>query len=121
MNLQVVQITDPALPGKERVHLSVLNDATLSYYILMKSYIVGTGVANGIVPAFWFPTVSVKRGDQVVVYTGLGQNTSVRALAHTNHFFYWGMSKTIFGEPGTCAVLAELTEWQSRVRPDPPK
>lgn len=117
MNLRIIQIADPGVPNSERIHLSVLADTSLEFYVLLKSFSTTTGVANGAAPAFWFPTVNVKRGDQIVVYTKPGTNSSAPLLGHTNHFFFWGMKQTLFNMPNDCALLIEASDWESLKRP----
>ena len=118
MRLRIVTVADPGVPNQERLHLSVLVDAQLEYYVVLRSFTVpGQAfalVSAGTAPAFWFPSRPVKAGDNVVLYTGSGMMTSnVRPDGGTDHFFYWGMPQTLFHDPNACVVLTELNWWQS--------
>ena len=115
MKLQIVRVADRGVPSQERLHLSVVVDTTLSFYVVLKSTIVGVeSVASGNLLAYWFPTIQVKAGDTVVVYTGGGTNTNSRdTVGHTTHFLYWGLNHTIWNNPADCAVIVEGTEWST--------
>jgi hypothetical protein len=101
------------VPNNERLHLSALVDATLSYYIVLKSTLVSIdSVTNGNLLSYWFPAVQVKAGDQIILYTKKGTNSAEKvASGHTNYFFYWGLSNTLWNTPNDCAVLIETNEW----------
>jgi len=115
MKLQIIRIADRGVPNNERLHLTVLADATLSYYVVLKSTIMGNeGVMNSSLLSFWFPTVQVKAGDQVILYTKTGKNSSEKTTSgNTNHFFYWGLNNTLWNSPTDCAVLIEVNSWVS--------
>ena len=120
MRLSVVAIADPSVPNRERVHLSVVTDTDLTYYILFSSFMMENGlVSAGGKAGFWFPSHIVKAGDNVVVYTGTGMpTTNIRADGGTNHFFYWGMPRTLFNVPASCVVLGELNAWLTQNKAD---
>jgi len=116
MKLQVVQILDRGLPNKERLYLHALQDTILSNYIVLSSRHVGfpsTGVMNGGMAAFWFPTKPVQAGDQIVLQTGSGNPTTQNQLGTSIHYFFWNLPATIWNDPASCAVVIETTEWAS--------
>lgn len=117
--LDVVQIADAGVPNQERVHLSVNVPTSLVYFVALKSYMDEGGVASGGAPAYWFPSISVRPRDQIVLYTGIGTNTSQptpQTSGTTTHFLYWGMTVTLFNSPLDTIVLMELREWQAKGR-----
>src|SRR6266571_1742103 len=85
-------------------------DFDTSFYILIATIAIsGERVFAGGRQAFWFESQQVKTGDNVVVYTRAGAYSKVaRPDGHFNHFFYWGMSQTLFGDPLARVVVAEL-------------
>src|SRR5512139_4111797 len=98
MRLQIVRIADRGVPNKERLHLSVLQDTNLSYFVvLLSAYGSPNNVTNGALPAFWFSETSVRAGDQVILHSGSGTYSSrVEHNGSTVHFFYWGQPKTVW-------------------------
>ena len=57
---------------------------------------------------FWFPTVSAKRGDQVIALP-VGESGLPAVAGHTNYFFYCGMDNTLFKGPTDCALIFAVT------------
>jgi hypothetical protein len=113
MKLQVLRIADRGVPNNERVHLSVLQEATLSFYVvLLTRYVAPSSVANSSLSAFWFPTAQVKPGDQVILFTGSGKsNSRIEANGSTTHSYYWGLKNAVFSDASYCIVLLEGTTW----------
>lgn len=115
MRLQIIGIVNRGAPNQERVHLRVLADTNLSYYVVLDTtYVSPTAISNLLRHAYWFPSQQVKAGDNVVLYSGVGANKSLpNPLGGTNHFFYWGLTQTVWNNTGDCAVLMELSNWQT--------
>jgi hypothetical protein len=71
-------------------------------------------ISNNPRNVYWFPSLYVKPGDLVVLYSGFGRNRSFRAPDGTmNHFFHWGQKNTLWNSFGDCAVLLEIESWQT--------
>lgn len=115
MRIKIVRIADRGVPDKERLHLSVTADTTLSGYVVLKSFAQGDGVMSGSLPAFWFPTVAAKAGDQVVLYSNTGPYTSEKTGdgKTTVHFFHWGGTVPLWAKPSDCAVVLEASNWDT--------
>ena len=115
MKLQIVAIANRGVANQERVHLRVLADANLSYYVLLDTtYLRPEAISNLLRHAYWFPSHQVKAGDNVVLYSGPGiQQSQPNLVGGTNHFFYWGLKETVWNKTGDCAVLMELANWQT--------
>ncbi len=114
MKLQIVRIVDRGIANKERIQLTVLADTNLNYYVVFDTaYNTPNSISRFPKHVFWFPSLAVKAGDQVVLYTGFGQQKSEPALGRTNHLFYWEQKNTLFNKTGDCAVLLEITSWQT--------
>jgi hypothetical protein len=113
MRLQVIRIADRGVPNQERLHLSVIQDATLaSYVVLLSRYPTPTGVTSGNLPAFWFPTTLVRAGDQIVLFSGSGNASTVKnANGSTTYFFHWGLKSTVWNQSADCAVVIEAADW----------
>ena len=115
VKVQIVHIHDRGVANNERIQLRVLAETNLSFYLVFTTfYTSAKAISNNPKNVYWFPSTYVKPGDQVVLYSGLGQNRSVRAPdGTTNHFFYWGQKNTLWNSYGDCAVLFEVESWQT--------
>ena len=115
MRIRIVQIADRGVPNKERLHLAVLRECLLNNYVVfVTSWISPSLIASHPRQIFWFPSHPVKAGDQVVLYTGPGNPVTERTPDGTTvHFLHWGLTQTVWNRPEDCAVLLELSEWQT--------
>lgn len=115
MKLQIVRLVDRGIPGKECLYLRALTDANLSFYVVFDTtYLSLDAISNEQRHAYWFPDTLVRAGDHIVLYTGVGTNTTTRNPdTSTNHFFYWGIAHTIWNNTGDCAVLFEVNTWET--------
>lgn len=115
MKIEIVQIADRGKANMERLHLKVLADTDLLYYVIFDiSYITPDSISNIPRHVFWFPPFPVKAGDQVILYTGFGnQKSEPFLIGKHNHFFYWGQNVTLWNKIGDCAVLLEVSSWQT--------
>jgi hypothetical protein len=115
MKVQIVRIADRGIANKERLHLKVLVDTDLSFFVVFSTiYNNPSAISNTPQNVYWFPSTAVKAGDQVVLYSGFGQNKAEPASnGSMNHFFYWGQKNTQWNKYGECAVLFEVNSWQT--------
>jgi len=115
MRLKIVTIVDRGIPNKERLHLSVLAQANLSFCVVLGTTKISPTVISTAVKYFhWWSDYSVNAGDNVILYTGAGTHTvSVRPGGGRDHFFYWGLPNVIWGEQNSCAVVLELETWET--------
>lgn len=115
MRIKLLRLADRGVPNKERVELSVDLPATLSYYVALKTSSAGQDlVSSGNVIAYWFPTIDVKPGDHVFLYTGPGPNTVDQDdTGRSIHHLHWGQPQTIFNSATDCAVVVEAAEWMT--------
>lgn len=113
MKLKIVRIIDRASATDERLWLKVLQDADLSFYVVLDtSYVDDNHISNLQRHAHWFETKHVKTGDSVVLYTRKGTPTSkTNQDGTTSYFLYWGLEHPIWNNSGDCAVLLELNSW----------
>ena len=89
MRLQIIQITDRGVPFKERLHLRALTDLNLTNYCVFNtSYINPQSVRNIPKGAYWFSSQQVKAGDNIILYSGAGtQSSQVNSFGPSNYFF----------------------------------
>lgn len=115
MKLQLIQIADRGIPNKERLWIKVLASTYLNYYIVFDSeYLSPAGISTSPKHIFWFPNVLVNAGDNIILTTGQGVNsTETEASGIKNHFFYWELKNTIWNEKKSCAVLIEINTWET--------
>ena len=114
MNIEIVQIADRGVPNQERLHLRVMKPANLIFYVVLVSMQYDEKVVRMPSHTFWFPVQLVNAGDHVILYSGPGQDTSRYADdGHQNFFYYWGLDRTVWHDPASCAVFMELAEWRT--------
>ncbi len=115
MRLKIDQMIDRGVANKERLYISVIAPADLSYYAVFDTVKMTGGKVVAIPKhAYWFTALNVNPGDGVILYTGPGPNTSaIRADGRHNHFFHWGLKNTIWDGADATAVLLEITTWAS--------
>jgi hypothetical protein len=114
MRLSVVTITDRGVPNRERLRLTALTDANLVNYVIFDTIKMANGTAVDPVPrhVLWFTPYLVKAGDDIIVYSRAGTpSASAKSGGGRNHFFFWGLGKTIWGHKDACAVVLEINDW----------
>ena len=113
MNIQVISIAARGNRNIEQVQLSVIKDTNLSFYVaLLTDHIEANSVRNGNLRAYWFPPQAVRAGDQVILLTCPGTNTSrQQANGSTTYFCYWGLPETVLTNPTSSVVLIEASTW----------
>ncbi len=119
MRIRINRIVDRGQPNTERVFLTVMAPCQLSHYAVFRSIYIESGqsIASGFGISFWFPNISATPGDQIVLYTGRGTQTSRREQnGTTSYFYYWNYPQTLFEHPDACAVLFEIETWATSVR-----
>jgi hypothetical protein len=115
MRLKIIQMIDRGVPNKERLQISVVAPADLSHYAVFDTAKMAGGMVVAIPKhAYWFTALNANPGDSVILYTGPGENASIiRPDSHKNHFFHWGLQKTIWNDAASVAVLLEISTWES--------
>lgn len=118
MKLQVLSIADRGVSNKERLHLSVLKETGLAYYVVLLSRHANlSSVSSGNLTAYWFPNQQVRPGDQVVLYSGPGNSTNRKEPnGTTTYFYYWGLPESIWRDPVNCAVVLEVVDWATTLQ-----
>jgi hypothetical protein len=116
MKIEIVEILDRAVANKERLWLKVISNTDLQFYVVFDTtYTSNTNISNLQRHAYWFNPKPVKAGDYVVLYTGKGTPSKMpngNGGAMT-HFLYWGLENTIWNKKEDCAVLFEVSTWQT--------
>jgi hypothetical protein len=121
VKIDIIGILDRGTPNLERLHLRVRIPVSLHYYaIFVTNYVTSSSIASTPRNAYWFPAQQVYPGHDVVLYTGKGVNKSEALVTAQTHFFYWGLDATVWNRPEDCAVLVELSNWQTTLYWPPP-
>jgi hypothetical protein len=64
--------------------------------------------------AFWFPDLTAKDGDLIVIYTKEGKDsTKENSNGSTSHFFYWDISTPLWTEAGYVPILIKIETWKA--------
>jgi hypothetical protein len=116
MRIKLVGITDRGIPSRERLHLSVFAPSNLINYVVFGTRKVSANTVKTPPDfAYWFADMPVYPGDQIVLYTGTGQNNVERRTDGSwNRFVFWGLASPIWAAPESCAVLLEINEWDTK-------
>jgi hypothetical protein len=115
MNIEIINIIDRGIANKERLWLRVIADCDLVYYMVYDTVYQSPSQIS-ITPkhTYWFRAKKVKAGDYLILFTGKGNaSESKNNDGSSNHFLYWNLDKTIWNKEGDCAVLFELSSWQT--------
>ena len=115
MKLEIVDVIDRGVPGKERLWLKANAATNLQYYIVFDTtYTSENSISNIQRHAHWFVPKPVSAGDYVVLYTGKGTKSETKNTdGTTTHFLFWGIDRTIWNVNGDCAVLFEVSNWMT--------
>ena len=115
MKIEIINIIDRGTADQERLWLKVSSDTDLVYFIVFDTtYTTQASISNLPRHTYWFRPKIVKAGDQVILYTKAGTPTETKNQdGSTTHFLFWGLEKTIWNAPGDCAVLFEVSTWQT--------
>lgn len=114
MSLEIQSFAGQGDHDKERLVLRAKTNLDVGEYAVFVSSSTPDGRAvSGKKTAFWFPDVEVNAGDLVVLYTKQGKQSTKQGVSGvTIHFFYWGISKTIWNTPKVGAVVLHVLNWK---------
>lgn len=115
MNLKVTSIHNHGNAAEEYVLLSVLADCDLVYYALADTtYNANDTISNKLRHHYWWVSKQVKRGELVVLRTGIGTDDSYNNSAGNKvHRFFWGLKSAVWNNSGDAAVLFHLNTWNT--------
>jgi hypothetical protein len=113
MKVVCLGIFDRGDISKERVHFRAIADISLQFYAIYDTNYLGDDkIQTQHKNCFWFAPFQVKAGQNVVLYTRIGnQNTEPRNDGSVFHFFFRGLNQPIYTQPEKCAVIFELANW----------
>ncbi|WP_122429430.1 hypothetical protein [Pseudomonas viridiflava] len=111
MKLKIASVFNHGDLDKEHVSLNVLEDCNLSAYVLMDTtYDKDAKVSNKHRHVKWLPSVQVKKGNKVSVWTKKGTDKSLEAEDGTVwHRVYWNMNTSVWNNDGDVAVLLQIS------------
>lgn len=113
MKIEIVQVIDYGSHNSERVILRVLENCNLHFYILTDtSFTDATHISNKLRHMHWFSNQEVNQGDEVILYTKSGTNTSIPINGGARrHTVYWGLGNSVWNNTGDAAILFEVNRW----------
>lgn len=121
MKLKILRVEDHGTLESERIFLSVIEDADLKYYIVRDStYTSDDKMSNKWVHAYEFVDQSVKKGDEVVLYTAKApkKTEAINGDKNTRYYYSWNLKECVWNNDGDVAVLYELESWAAiKVKP----
>ncbi len=115
MKIDFQSIADKGNYDKERLVLKVLADTDIGDYLVIQTGYSDGGVTIGTYETFWFPYKSVSAGDLIVLYTKSGNdNAKELKRGRSAHFFYWGLTKSMWTNKQRAPVILHAPEWVSK-------
>jgi hypothetical protein len=113
MKVVCLGIFDRGNIAKERVHFRAVVDMDLQFYAIYDtSYLGDDKIQTQHKDCFWFAPFQVKAGQNIVLYTRVGnQSTEPRNDGSVFHFFFRGLNQPIYTQIEKCAVIFELANW----------
>jgi len=118
MNVEIKYIADAGVVNQERLVLSVLREDDIGRYAaFLSTFTTKNQISSKVKEAFWFPDKRVRAGDLVVLYSKNGASSEKHNKdGSITHFFYWGLSKTVWNTNSDCAVLLHVDNWKAQGR-----
>ena len=115
MRIEILDIVERGVPNKECLVLKVIAECDLSYFIVLDTvYLTPNSISSSNKNSYWFKPKKVKSGDYILLYSGIGKDSeSNNTDGSVNHVMCWGKSNTLWNKEGDCAVLFEISSWQT--------
>jgi hypothetical protein len=115
MKVTLLGVYDRGVISKERVHFRADVDLNLSFFIVLDSFwIDATNVQAGYRAGYWFAPHSVKKSENVVLYTRAGTpSTEEHSDGATYHFVFRGNTEAAYTTPKASAIVMEINTWIS--------
>lgn len=116
-DFELYRVVKKATGNDERIVFKILADCNLSYYLLLdNTYDANGDISNVHRHTFAFPNVNVKRGDFIILYTGVGTQSSFQNKAQTTTYvFYWGFEgeTSVWNDASDKAIMVRMDGVQS--------
>ena len=116
MKLSIELVKEHGNLDKERIILKALENIDIGNYMIADTtYIDEDQVSNKLRHTFWLPDVKVNKGDLIVVYTKVG-NESIKKNKSGNktYFFYWELGRSIWNKDKDAAAIFLVHNWISK-------
>lgn len=110
MKIQLISFGDAGRLEDERIGFHVLEACNLKFYTVCHTRKTESGFFNRPEHVFWFYPKEVNAGDEIVLYTKSGIDSTEDRGDHKVHFIYWRLQSSILKD-GDCIVLSEQNNW----------
>lgn len=115
MKLSIHKVVNKGDIKRERLIIKVGSETDAGDYVLFQTGYIADGISIEAHNTYWFPYKEVDSGDLIVVYTRKGKdNEKMRKNGKKAHFFYWGLTESIWREDDRAAVILHAPEWISK-------
>jgi hypothetical protein len=113
MKLKILQVQNKGSAADEYVLLEALADCCLNHYLIADTTYGQDGViSNKKRHLYWFPHISVKQGQRIILHSGHGKDRVCTSLeGETTHDFYWNQNTPVWNNRGDAALLFQLEAW----------
>ncbi|WP_343658864.1 hypothetical protein [Chryseobacterium sp.] len=115
MKLKIKKVIDFGTHDSERVWLEVTENCNLDRYVITDTTYVGEKISNKVRHVHWFGPKPVKSGDEVILYTKKGKESteSINEGKNTRYFLFWGLDSYVWNNSGDAAILFEINTWKT--------
>jgi hypothetical protein len=124
MKVALVGLYDRGVLDKERVHFRATSDLDLSFFVVLDSiYVSPTTIQPWNRFGYWFSPQPVKTGENIVLYTRTGKNSTETRTEGIYHFLFRHWKNPLYADSSACAVIIEVTTWITTpqvIAPAPP-
>ncbi|WP_185286193.1 hypothetical protein [Chryseobacterium indologenes] len=117
MKIGIKEIIDHGTHESERILLTVKENCNLVKYIIAdNTYLNKYAVSNKLRHTYWFRQQQVTEGDEILVYTGKGENTqvSINNSQNTRYIFFWGLESNVWNNDNDSAILIEVNDMDTK-------
>lgn len=110
MKIELTSVVDAGDLENERIGFKVRQSCDLKFFAVYHTSKTKSGFYNRPKHVLWFYPKKVAAGDEIVLYTKDGVDTTETASDHSIHFLYWRLDESIV-QDGDCIVLSEINDW----------
>lgn len=113
MKLKLIRI-DERSTDNERLLIKALEDCNTEHYLVFDTTFDGQGISNLDRHMFLLPSLDVKKGDYIRLYTKSGDYSSFLNKSNTTtHNIYWNLENHVWNNEGDRAFLVHYDDWSS--------
>lgn len=113
MEIEILYALNKGILKDEKLVLRATENLDIGKYLVLDNTYSADGQPTNLLRhCFWFPDKEIKAGDKIILYTKEGTDTEkLTKTGSTSHFFYWGLSETVWNEEIDGAIVIKAKTW----------